>query len=499
MYLGIDCGTQGTKVLVWDADRRSVAGAGYAGYPLYSDEHGKKEQHPADWIDAMINATRQALAQAAISPSLIRGIGVSGQQHGLVLLDECDRVIRPAKLWCDTGPAELLAEFERSRFTAPSAPLSDIIGIHVPVAFTLAKLLWVKALEPENYRKIRKIMLPHEYLNFYLTGEYRAECSDASGTGYFDTRRRCWSEEVLDRVDPLRPFSLPKLIRSAEPHGELRPAAAAEMGLDAGIVVASGGGDNMMSAIGTGNISEGQLTMSLGTSGTLFTFTERQIDSRLQPDINAFCSANDGWLPLVSTMNMTNATTAFRQLLNKSLAEFETALSASSPGAGGISCLPYLNGARLPNLPAASASLTGITGHNLNADNLLRAVVEGVSFNLCRGIDILSRCDLRFTRLVVIGGGSNSEGWRQIIANVSGLSVVKSLVTDAGALGGALQAHWCHLNQTVSGTRLGDVCPLSMLVDGSSIVEPRPEMYSRYRELYLAYHQQVDNYKSQWS
>lgn len=498
MYLGIDCGTQGTKALIWDADCRQVVGAGCASYPLYSDEHGKKEQLPADWIRALISATRQALAQAAINSSAIRAIGVSGQQHGLVLLDEFDQVIRPAKLWCDTEPAGQLAEFQRRYFSPPAPSFAETIGIHVPVAFTLAKLLWVKQVEPENYLKIRKVMLPHEYLNFWLTGEYCAEYSDASGTGYFDTRRRCWSQTILDCLDSERAFILPTLITSTAPHGLLRRSAADELGLDAGIVVASGGGDNMMSAIGTGNIGEGQLTMSLGTSGTLFTYAHHQIDSRCQPDINAFCSANNGWLPLVSTMNVTNATTAFRQLLHKPLVDFELALSSSDVGAGGISCLPYLNGARLPNLPGASASLVGITDYNLNAENVLRAVVEGVSFNLCKGIEILSHCDLHFDRLVMIGGGSNSESWRQIIANVSGLAVVKALVSDAGALGAALQACWCHLSQSTYASPLDDICPLSMLIDPSRTIEPQPAIYARYQEIYCRYHRQVDNYKHQW-
>lgn len=498
MYLGIDCGTQGTKAMVWDSATRRVLGSGYSTYPLCSDDRGRREQDPADWITALTQSTRQALSLAALPPAAIKGIGISGQQHGLVLLDQHDVVIRPAKLWCDTEPAALLNEFIARYFTSPQPTLADVLGIHVPVAFTLAKLLWIQRHEPGNYAKIRKIMLPHEFLSFWLTGEYRSEFSDASGTGYFDTYRRCWSELVLNRVDNGRPFAMPELISSSTPFGALRPAAAMVLGLESGTLVASGGGDNMMSAIGSGNIQEGLLTMSLGTSGTLFTYTDKQIDSRAHPDINAFCSSTNGWLPLVSTMNVTNVTTAFRLLLSKSLDEFEYSLEQSEPGAGGIQCMPFLNGARLPNLPNATASLLGITTNNFNDNNLLRSVVEGVTFNLCHGIEILSRCNLQFKQVNVTGGGSNSVKWRRIIADVSGLSVVKSRFSDTGALGAALQAQWCYFRQSNLGVSLSDICLPSGLIDDDSVMYPQPEANLRYRDIYQRYQQQLATYQQQF-
>lgn len=496
MYIGIDCGTQGTKAMLWDSAKCQVLSIGYAPHQLESNDSGKREQNPDDWVSAVIQAVKQALSQTTINTSAIKGISVSGQQHGLVILDQNDRVIRPAKLWCDTEPTELLAEFKTTYFAHPE--LVDVIGIHVPVAFTLAKLLWIKQHEPQCYQRIRKVMLPHDYLNFWLTGEYRAEYSDASGSGYFDTNQRQWSQTILDLFDAQRPFTLPELIPAQVPHGFLRATIAEQLGLPANIVVASGGGDNMMSAIGTGNVRKGLLTMSLGTSGTLFTHSSHQIDSRSLPDINAFCSSSNGWLPLVSTMNVTNVTTAFRHLLNQSLPEFEQALQHSQPGASGLCCLPYLNGARLPNLPKATATLSGITANNLTHENILRAVVEGVTFNILKGIEILAQCDLHFQQVILIGGGSNSQSWQKIISDISGLQIVTQPVSDAAAFGAAIQAQWCYLSQFSPTLTLEELCQNAVHYNTDDIVIPNDDNRTRYQDIYHHYHRKIEEYKHQY-
>lgn len=291
MFLGVDCGTQGTKVLLWDAEKQHVLATSFHAHSLLNDRPGQKEQHPADWLNAMRAGVRDVMEKAGISRDKIIGMGVSGQQHGLVILDKNDAVIRPAKLWCDTESTSELKRFLEDYQNSYGRSLCSDIGIQVPVAFSLGKLLWVKQHESVHYDCIDKVMLPHDYLNFFLTGAFRSEPGDASGTGYFDTRKKSWSSLVFDLIDPGLRTKLPEIIASHQAHGLLHSGAAKYLGLSTGIVVSSGGGDNMMSAIGTGNISPGQVTMSLGTSGTLSTCQSGQIDCSGFEDINTFCSS----------------------------------------------------------------------------------------------------------------------------------------------------------------------------------------------------------------
>lgn len=493
MYLGIDCGTQGTKVLLWDAETERVVASSYHTCELISDRPGQKEQHPAAWLDAIKKGVQAVIARAAIAPEQIAAMGVSGQQHGLVLLDEQDVLIRPAKLWCDTETVPELNAFLTRFNAAMGAPVAHFTGIHIPVAFTLAKLLWVKEHEPEAYQRIAKLFLPHEYVNYWLTGHYCAEYGDASGTGWFDTYNRRWCKEVVDAIDPQLMAKLPPLIEAHQPAGYLSAASAALLGLPEGIPVSSGGGDNMMSAIGTGNIAPGILTMSLGTSDTLFTHAAQQTETQHHPDINAFCSSSGGWLPLVSTMNVTNAINAFREVMDIPLAEFENYLNNSEPGAGGLWCYPWLNGARLPNRPDATASVMGITSRNFNKANLLRSVVEGVTFKLCKGIEIFQQCGLHFDQLRVIGGGANSRAWCQLIADISGIEVIRPTVSDAGALGAALQARWCNENLQQPGEMIAlhEILPASLRDIGRDAILPCPQQRAIYQPIYARYHQNM--------
>lgn len=500
MFLGIDCGTQGTKVLLWDADRQEVLATSYHVHHLISDRIGQKEQHPRDWISAMKAGIQEVISRGGIRPSLVRGIGVSGQQHGLVILDARDDVIRPAKLWCDTECEAELNAFLQDYQSLYGQCLTSVIGIQVPVAFTLGKLLWVKEHEADSFSRISKVLLPHEYLNYVLTGAFRAEPGDASGTGYFDTRNRSWCSSVVELLGPDFQLKLPEIVASHEPHGFLSTAAAELLGLPAGIVVSSGGGDNMMSAIGTGNISAGRVTMSLGTSGTLATCQPEQVDCAGFEDINTFCSSSGDWLPLISTMNVTNAINTYRQLMDIDIRDFENYLQASRPGAEGLFSFPWLNGARLPNLPGARGEISGITMVNFTKPHLLRSVVEGVTFNLCKGIDIFKARGMAFDSISVIGGGANSPVWCQMIADITGLTVKRPAIPDAAALGAAIQAHWCYDGVTGSGlsTTISSVMPEFLVEQHGAIVSPVPAVREQYRQIYQAYHAEVDVLKARY-
>ena len=439
MYLGIDCGTQGTKALLVDQGG-TVLGRGYASHPIIERATGAREQEPRWWVEAMREAVREALSQTENGGSL-RALSVSGQQHGLVVLDEDMQVIRPAKLWNDTETAPQNAELIR-QFGGREA-FFNRFGI-VPLAgYTVSKLVWIAQNEPENFMRIRHILLPHEYLNFWLTGRMRAEFGDASGTAFFDVRTRAWTREILEAIDGGSGqlfAALPQLMEADEVIGTLRPEAAQELGLAADCLVAAGGGDNMMGAIGTANVREGVVTVSLGTSSTVYSYSERPAHDP-SGNVAPFCSSSGGWLPLVCTMNCTNVLTQAVHLLGKTVSDIDAALDETSPGADGLVFVPFLNGERTPDLPEAQGSLLGISPMNFTAAHLIRAAVEGVTFGILAGLDLIlagKPADV----IQVIGGGARSRAWRQLLADATGAAIHVPIEAEAGCLGAAGTSAW---------------------------------------------------------
>ena len=492
MYLGIDCGTQGTKALLLDADSGRVLGQGSASHELISGPNGRREQDTEQWTSAFEKATAAALAEAGVDGSQVLGIGVSGQQHGLVTLDADGQVLRPAKLWCDTESAN-----ENQRlldWLGGERGSLERLGVVIAPGYTVSKLLWMKEQHPQLFERIAHILLPHDYLNYWLTGRCCSEYGDASGTGYFNVRTREWDCAILRHIDPggRLEAALPELIESDQPVGRLRPALAKRLGLNPQAIVSSGGGDNMMGAIGTGNIRPGAITMSLGTSGTLYAYADQPRISA-QPSVATFCSSSGGWLPLICTMNLTNANGAIRDLLQLDLEAFN-ALAAEAPiGAEGVTMLPFLNGERVPALPQATASLHGLTADNLTRANLCRAVIEGVTFGLRYGLDLLRESGIRSQRIQLIGGGAKSPMWRQMVADMMATPVVCTRHSEAAALGGAIQAAWCHARQSDPEASLEVLCERCVSVDEATAVEPSANAvnayelaYRRYRELIAA-------------
>jgi len=493
VFIGIDCGTQGVKAAIWDGEDKLV-GVGYKTYPLISDDSGKKEQEVDWWTKGLVSAMDEAFATSGVDRKLIQAIGISGQQHGLVLLDKNNQVLRPAKLWCDTETTDDLNHFVESH----QIDFAATIGINVPVAFTIAKLVWVKNHEPEVFERTSKVMLPHDYLNYWFTGNYVTEAGDASGSGFLDTNTKQWSSSVLDLIEMPDSFQLPELISSETPHGTIRPELAEQLGLSKTVVLSSGGGDNMMAAIGTGNVNEGLLTMSLGTSGTVYSHTQRQIASQSYPDLNAFCSSSNGYLPLASTMNVTSATTAFRDLLSCDIPHFENLISNVAIGSEGISLMPYLAGARLPNVPKAKGAIFGLTADNMRQETLLRSAVEGVTFNLAKGVEVLSETGLDFTSVTLIGGGSNSATWRQMLADVTGLVVNVPTSHEAAALGAAMQAKWAYCIENNISTSIQEICNQGISMNEAMTAEPRQREHALYQDIYQEYHELVQNYVKQY-
>src|SRR5215468_11939775 len=306
LLLGIDSGTQSTKVLVVDAREGKVVASAAQEYELIPNlPPGAKEQHPHTWRDATASAMRRALRQAKAVGTEVKAIGVSGQQHGFVPLDAAGEVIRPAKLWCDTSTTA-----ECDEITAQLGGLKKTIkalGNAVLPGFTASKILWLKNHEPKNFAKLHSVLLPHDYLNFWLTCEKVMEYGDASGTALLDVRKRKWSAAALEAIGPELAEKLPPLISSDKPAGTLQAATAKSLDLNPGVLVSAGGGDNMMGAIGTGNTRAGVITASFGTSGTIYACAEKPV---IDPkgEIAAFCDSTNRWLPLLCTMNVTVAT-----------------------------------------------------------------------------------------------------------------------------------------------------------------------------------------------
>ena len=483
MFLGVDCGTQGTKALLMSSDG-NVLGRGYAGHDLIERSSGAREQEPRWWVDALRTSVRAAVAQAGATN--VEALAVSGQQHGLVVLDEHMAVIRPAKLWNDTETAPQNAALVE-QFGGTDSTLQRL-GILPLTGYTVSKLLWLKEQEPENFARVRHILLPHEYLNFWLTGRIAAEYGDASGTGYFDPRSRTWIREVLDSIDggTGQLFkALPTLLQHEEAVGTVLPERASELGIAPGCVVAAGGGDNMMGAIGTGNVREGVVTLSLGTSSTVYSFRTAPTHDTTG-SVAPFCSSTGGWLPLVCTMNATNVVTQTLQLLGKGVEDIEGALANSAPGAGGLICLPFLNGERTPDLPAARGTLHGLDATNWTPDNLIRAVIEGVTFGVLNGLEPVLE-GKQASLILVIGGGARSAAWRQLVADASGATIQVPTEAEAGCLGAVIQAMYAFGHGSGSAESWEQLTARLVQVDEAQTAHPDPERASSYRQARESY------------
>lgn len=479
LYLGIDSGTQSTKAVVLDLDARRIVAEARAPHALIAGlPAGHLEQHPQDWTAALDRVIGEVAAR--IDRSRVRGIGVSGQQHGFVPLDERGEVIRPAKLWCDTSTlkeCELLTRKLGGERAAIRAT-----GLAFLPGFTAPKILWLKRHKPANYRRLRHVLLPHDYLNFHLTGQYFMEHGDASGTALMDVRRRTWSKPVLDAIDARLADWLPPLSDSRAAAGTLRPALARKYGFSPDVVVSAGGGDNMMGAIGTGNVTPGVVSASFGTSGTIYAYSAKPVVDP-QGEIAAFCSSTGGWLPLLCTMNVTLVTEQVRTLFNWDHAQLEQAISSAPVGADGLSLLPYFNGERTPNLPRATGVLTGLTSRTLHPAAIARAAMEGVTMNMNYGLLRLANLGVKAKEIRVTGGGARSAGWRQMMADIFGVPVVAMVEDEGAALGGAIQAAWCVSLREGRKTKITDFTTGLVAPDESTRCTPDAKRKARYREL----------------
>jgi xylulokinase len=439
--LGIDSGTQSTKTIALDLETGEILASAQQSYGFVTAEgEGAMEQDPAVWIAAVEATIAEVLSKISERRSEVVGIGVSGQQHGLVLLDAANGVVRPAKLWCDTSTTAQCEEL--TKMLGGEAKVVELIGNAMLTGYTAPKILWVRQCEPKNWAETASVLLPHDYINWWLTGVKSMEYGDASGTALLDVKTRSWSQPVLDAVAPGLAEKLPTLRNSSEPAGLLREDLSSKWHLTSSVTVSSGGGDNMMGAIGTGNVSPGIMTASLGTSGTLYAFSPTPIVDP-KGEVAAFCDSTGSWMPLACTMNVTLVTELSRSLFSGwSHDQYATAAATIPAGSEGLLLLPYLAGERTPNLPHGSGVLHGITTRNFTPAHIARAAMEGVTLGLAYGLERFRALGVTPTEIRITGGGTKSPFWRQLCADVFGVPTVCLHSSEGAALGGAIQAAW---------------------------------------------------------
>ncbi|HXC59029.1 MAG TPA: xylulokinase [Steroidobacteraceae bacterium] len=493
LALGLDVGTQSVKLLAYDPASREVVSLQGQSLDLIAGEDGSREQHAEWWITAI----RACIAR--LDPALrarVKAMGVSGQQHGFVPLDAAGKVLAPAKLWCDTSTqAECQEIMDR---VGGARRCVELAGNPILAGYTASKLPWTRRHRPQAYAGLASILLPHDYVNFWLTGQRWMECGDASGTGWLDVRRRNWSAELLAATDPERDLTacLPPLVES-QASFPISPSIAAELGLPATVRVSVGCGDNMAAAIGTGNVAPGTFSMSLGTSGTLFACTDRPI---VDTDMGwaAFCSSTGGWLPLICTMNCTVATENVARAFGFSSRDGDAVMAGTRPGAGGLGMLPFFNGERTPDLPLARASFYGMDFSNFTRANAYRAAMEGATFALRSGFDALRAAGLSCDAIRLTGGGSHSAAWRQMVADVFDKPVEVPEQAEGAAFGAALQALWA--TQTAGKPAdLADLTREHVKLTTDLGTAPNGEAASLYRSVYGQFLRHLDAAKSLYS
>ncbi len=446
-YMGIDIGTTGCKVLVVDENGTLVAGA-LAEYPLYTPRPNWAEQDPADWWEGTKSAISKALSTPGVSGENIAGIGLTGQMHGSVLLDNKNEVLRRAILWCDQRTH---LECRQITETIGYERIMEINCNPVLPGFQAPKIQWVKNNEPEIYERIARVLLPKDYIRYLLTGEFATDVSDASGTSLFDVPRRQWSEEIITALGYKMEW-FGHCYESPEITGNVKNDVARSLGLSPDIPVVAGGGDNAAGAIGTGIVNPGMVSASLGTSGVVFAFSEK-VKVDMQGRVHTFCHAVPGkwhvmgvmlaaggslrWFRDVLGMEEKNVATLLEKDAYEVLSE-EAALV--EPGCEGLVFLPYLTGERTPHAdPHARGVFFGLTlKHRKN--EMVRAIMEGVTFGMRDSFEIIREMGIPVGEVRAIGGGAKSPLWRNIQADIYQVPLLTVRIDEGPAFGAALLA-----------------------------------------------------------
>jgi xylulokinase len=445
-YLGVDVGTTGSKALLVDEKGRVIA-SHTTEYPLYTPRVGWTEQNPEDWWSATVKSVRAVLEKSKVKPEEVEGVGLTGQMHGLVMLDKELKVIRPAILWNDQRTGEE-AEYINTKF---GERIIEVTGNIAHTGFTAPKLLWVKRHEPENFARMRKFLLPKDYVGLKLTGEIAMDVNDASGTALFDVKRRKWAEGLIAELElPLDVF--PKVLESPEVRGGVTAEAAELTGLRKGVPVVAGAGDQGAAGVGAGVVEEGVVSVNIGTSGVVFTNSDAY---RFDPKgrLHAFCHAVPGKWHLMGVMLSAGGSLRwFRDKLGQLEGGLADLLGVDPydllcreaeqvpPGSEGLVFLPYLAGERTPHAdPYARGVFFGLSLKH-GRGHMVRAVLEGVCYGLRDSLELMLALDLKVREVRVLGGGARSLLWRKILADVFGADVYTMEVDEGSSFGAAILA-----------------------------------------------------------
>ena len=474
-YIGIDLGTSAVKLLLVNEDG-VIAGEQSRGYDVVYPREGWSEQSPADWWDAVADGMRALLA--GTDAKRVKGLAVAGQMHGLVTLDADDNVIRPAILWND---GRTQRQTDRLNTEIGKAQLSAWTANIAFAGFTAPKLLWMRENEPENFERIAKIMLPKDYIVYKLTGEHATDCSDASGTLFFDVKNRRWSREMTD-VCRIRESQLPRVCESEAPVGTLLPEIAARFGLSPDTVVAAGAGDNAAAAVGTGTVTDGACNISLGTSGTVFiasdTFTVDPANA-----LHSFDHAGGKYHLMGCILSAASCNKWFcEDILGRTdFGAVQAEIDAERLGRNSVMFLPYLMGERSPvNDADARGAFVGLSAGASRAD-LMQAVLEGVAFALRDCLEVAWTQGVDVRRSTVCGGGAKSDLWLRILADVTGLTLVKPVTEQGPGYGAAMLA------MTATGAYANVADCAAAIVRTGEVIAPDPAVKALYDEKFGIY------------
>lgn len=445
--LGIDLGTSGTKTVLFDVDGNAIASASME-YPMYQPYNGWAEEEVEDWWVAAKDTIRSVIEKSGVDAADVKALAISGQMHSVVLTDEDGNVVRKSILWCD---GRTQAECDEIHEKVGRERLIELAGNPALTGFTACKLLWVRNHEPENWAKVRHVMLAKDYIRYKLTGVIKQEISDASGTNLLDLRARKWSEEICGKLD-LDMSLLPELMESTDVGGYVTEEAAALTGLKAGTIVAGGGGDNMCGAVGTGVVVPGKAFTTIGTSGVVFAHSP---NPNIEPEgrVHAFCSCIPGeYVNFACVLSAGLGLKWFRDQFCQAEIQVAAAMgtdpyvltneeAAQSPiGANRLIYLPYLQGERSPLMDNnARGAFIGLTAMHTRRD-LLRAVMEGIVYGLRQNFDTMRTLGVTADAMLACGGGAKSPFWRQMMADVYHMPVKTVTVSEGPALGAAILA-----------------------------------------------------------
>lgn len=498
--LGVDIGTSGTKSVLFDIEGNTIASSTVE-YPMYQPHIGWAEQDPEDWWRATAETIADIIKKSGVNPSDIKGLGLSGQMHGMVLLNKEGQVLRPAIIWCDQRTQ---AECDQITEIIGKERLIEITANPALTGFTASKVMWVKNHQPDLFNQIDKILLPKDYVRYKLTGVFATEVSDASGTQFLNVPERAWSEEVLGKLD-IDINWMPEVYESYEVSGTVNSEAARITGLGEGTPVVGGGGDQAAGAVGNGIVKQGVISSTIGTSGVVFAHMDKvSIDS--QGRVHTFCHAvPNKW----HVMGVTQGAGLSMQWLRNNFGNMEKELASfmdidpyqlmdkqaekAKPGCDGLIYLPYLMGERTPHLdPNAKGVFFGLSAMHGRRE-MIRSVMEGVVYSLRDCLEIVKDMDVSVTEVRASGGGGRSPLWRQMQADIFNNPIATINSSEGPALGVALLA----------GVGVGiyksveEACDTAIkVVSLQEAIEENVPVYDQYYEIYKdLYHALKDSFK----